>query len=192
MAISKSLKTIPPIAAGAAAMGAGAVTAAMGVVQLLDPNKEAGTDVIGWAGYSKLAMLVVALLLIAPVYLTLARWARWEVAGAVAAAGTVVLALTCITSLVNGEDLAAFNVLAPFTNAAWLFGSIALAISLRQTGRVRTAVAVGLPLAWVAMLPLSSFGGPLVAGAYWIWVGRLLREGSIEDEQEAELGLAPA
>ena len=97
-----------------------------------------------------------------------------------AAAGTAVLGLTSITSIVNGHDLGLFNVLAPLTNAAWLFGSIILAVSLKRAGKVPPAVAVGLPIAWVATIPLATVGGGVIAGAYYLAVGHLLVNHSTE------------
>jgi hypothetical protein len=56
----------------------------------------------------------------------------------------------------------------------WLFGAIGLAVSLRRAGEVSKLVAFGLPAVQVFALPLSVFGGPIVAGAYWLAVGYLL------------------
>ncbi|WP_205696625.1 hypothetical protein [Conexibacter sp. SYSU D00693] len=53
---------------------------------------------------------------------------------------------------------------------ALLFGSVALAVSLRRAGRVPAALAIGLPLTWLAALPLSMVGGGIVAGACWLVV----------------------
>ncbi len=135
------------------------------------------------AGYLALSFFIVALLSIAPSFIALARRAR-SGAGAkaalAAAAGTTILGLTSITSLVNGHDLALFNVVAPVTNAAWLVGSIILAISLKRAGKVPAAVAVGLPLAWVAPIPLATFGGGVLAGAYYLATGYLLASEAIE------------
>ena len=69
---------------------------------------------------------------------------------------------------------------APVTNAAWLIGSIILAVSLKRAGRVPAAVAVGLPLAWVATIPLATVGGGVIAGAYYLAVGYLLASEAIE------------
>ncbi len=82
--------------------------------------------------------------------------------------------------LLNGHDLGLFNVLAPLTNAAWLFGSIILAVSLKRAGKVPPAVAVGLPIAWVATIPLATVGGGVIAGAYYLAVGYLLVNHSAE------------
>ena len=65
-------------------------------------------------------------------------------------------------------------VVAPLANAGWLFGSIAMAVSLKRAGRVPGAIAIGLPLSWVATLPLAVVGGGVVAGVYWMATGYLL------------------
>jgi hypothetical protein len=69
------------------------------------------------------------------------------------------------------------------TNAAWLFGSIVLAVVLQRRRAVPTLVAVGLPLCWVAIIPLSHLGGGLIAGAYWMMVGYLLTTDAIRRRQ---------
>jgi hypothetical protein len=125
----------------------------------------------------------VFLISVAPSFIALARRGRSRLDAKVAlaaAAGTLVLGLTSITSLVNGHDLGMFNVIAPLTNAAWLFGSIILAVSLKRAGKVSTAVAVGLPIAWVATIPLGTLGGGVVAGAYYLAIGYLLVNDAIE------------
>jgi hypothetical protein len=73
-----------------------------------------------------------------------------------------------------------FPIVASLTNLAWLGGSIALAVSLYRTGRVSKRIAVGLPLVQVFALPLSMFGGGLIAGAYWVAVGYLMNQGALE------------
>ncbi len=42
------------------------------------------------------------------------------------------------------------------------------------------AVAVGLPLAWVATIPLATLGGGVLAGAYYLAIGYLLASDAIE------------
>jgi len=91
-----------------------------------------------------------------------------------------VLGLTSITSLAYGHDLGLFNVVAPLTNAAWLFGSVVLAVSLKRAEKVSGWVAVGLPVAWVATIPLATIGGGAIAGAYFLAVGYLLVNDAIE------------
>jgi hypothetical protein len=141
----------------------------------------------GGANASNLAILslffVVFLISVSPSFIALAHRARSGPAmkAAVgAAAGTLVLGLTGITSLINGQDLGIFNVIAALTNAAWLIGSIIIAVSLKRAGKVSTAVAVGLPIAWVATIPLSTVGGGVIAGACYLAIGYLLVNNMIE------------
>jgi hypothetical protein len=173
----QKLTSITDKLAGRAAILAGAALAAAGVTQIVHSQRHAGNRVVGVAGYLVLSFCVVAMLSVAPSFLALARRAQRGAAtkaALAAAAGTAVLGLTCITSIVNGRDLSMFNVLAPLTNGAWLFGSIILAVSLKRVGKVPPAITVGLPIAWVATIPLATVGGGLIAGAYYLGVGHLL------------------
>jgi hypothetical protein len=158
-------------------MLAGVAATAGGVTEIVHSQRHSGNDVVGLAGYLTLSFFTVFLITVAPSFIALARHSRSGLAAkaaVAAAAGTLVLGLTSITSLVNGHDLGVFNVIAPLTNAAWLFGSIIIAVSLKRAGRVSTAVAVGLPIAWMAAIPLSTLGGGVIAGAYYLAIGYLL------------------
>ena len=169
--------------AGRAAMLAGAAAVAGGVTEIVHSQRHSGNNVVGVAGYLTLSFFAVFLIAVAPSFIALARRARSELAmkAAVAAgAGTLVLGLTSITSIVNGHDLGLFNVIAPLTNAAWLIGSIIIAVSLKRAGKVSTAVAIGLPIAWVATIPLATVGGGVIAGAYYLAIGFLLVNDAIE------------
>lgn len=173
----------PDTLAGHFAILAGTAFAAGGVTQLIHTQRHAGSQVTGIAGHVVLAFLVVALLSVAPSFMALARHAPPGIAAKaaiVAAIGTTVLALTCITSIVSGHDLSLFNVVAPLTNAAWLFCSIILAVSLKRRGEISTAVAAGLPISWVAVIPLATIGGGVIAGAYYLIIGYLLITNMIE------------
>lgn len=181
------LKQISESTAGRAAMAGGALFAADGALQLVHPQ-HTGSKVVGLAGQLNLAFFIAALVLIAPTFLALARYARagWPAKAArAAAAGTAVLGVTSVTSLVMGHDGPWFNVLAPLTNAAWLFGSIALAVALARAGRVPTAAAVGLPLAWIGTIPLATHGGGLLTGGYFLIAGYLLATAAIERPRAA-------
>ena len=169
--------------AGRAAILGGAVFIAGGVTEIVHSQRGADSQVVGVAGYLALSFFIVALISIAPSFIALARRARSRVAtwaALAAAAGTTILGLTSITSLVTGHDLALFNVLAPLTNAAWLLGSIILAVSLKRARRVPTTVAIGLPLSWAATIPLGTFGGGVIAGAYYLTIGYLMASDAIE------------
>jgi hypothetical protein len=171
------LSSITDKLAGRAAIVAGAAFAAGGVTQIVHSQRHAGNRVVGVAGYLVLSFFVVALVSAAPSFPALARKARSDAAtkaALAAAAGMALLGLTSIASIVNGHDLGLFNVIAPLTNGAWLVGSIVIAVSLKRAGTVPTAVAVGLPLAWVATIPLATVGGGVIAGAYYLALGYLL------------------
>ena len=182
----RTISSISDKLAGRAAMLAGAAAIAGGVTQVVHSQRHSGNNVVGVAGYLTLSFFVVFLVSVAPSFIALARRARPGLAvkaAVAAAAGTLLLGLTSITSLVNGHDLGMFTVIAPLTNAAWLFGSIILAVSLKRAGRVSTAVAVGLPIAWVATIPLATVGGGAIAGVYYLAIGYLLINDAIERRQ---------
>jgi hypothetical protein len=175
------LKHISDHVAGKAAMVAGAAFAAEGVVQLIHPQ-DSGSEVVGLAGQLVISFFIVALVAMAPAVIALGRYARpgraQKVATAVAGA-TTLLGLTSITSLVMGHDGVWFNVIAPLTNAVWLFGSIALAVSLKRACRVATAIAVGLPVAWIGTIPMATIGGGLITGSYFLTLGYLLSQDAL-------------
>lgn len=177
------LSSITDKLTGRAAILAGIALTAGGITQIIHSQRHAGNRVVGVAGYLVLSFFVVALIAVAPSFLALARRARLGAAtraALAAAAGTAVLGLTSITSIVNGHDLGLFNVLAPLTNGAWLLGSLVIAVALKRAATVPTAVAVGLPLAWVATIPLATIGGGVLSGAYYLAVGYLLARGTTD------------
>jgi hypothetical protein len=164
-------------------MLAGAAAAAGGVTEIVHSQRNSGNNVVGVAGYLTLSFFAVFLISVAPSFIALARRAqsgRAAKAAVAAAAGTLVLGLTSIASLVNGHDVGVFNVIAPVTNAAWLFGSIIIAVSLKRAGKVSNAVAFGLPIAWVTTIPLAAVGGGVISGAYYLAIGYLLVNDAIE------------
>jgi hypothetical protein len=87
-----------------------------------------------------LALFAFALIASAVGYLALGDRARTNTAAKLVALGTLAFGVTCVTSVINSHDLVFFKVVAPITNAIWLFGSIALAVSLKRAGRVPRAV----------------------------------------------------
>jgi hypothetical protein len=188
------LKNIPTSLAGKAALAAGAAFAAEGVVQLVH-SQHTGSKVVGLAGHLNLAFFIAGLVLATPAVVALSRYARpgrAQTAALAAATGTAVLAITSISSLVMGHDGVWFNVIAPLTNAAWLFGSIALAVSLKRAGHLPTTVALGLPVAWIATIPLATLGGGLITGAYFLIVASMLTSDRTQDATQpvAEAALA--
>jgi len=189
----EQFSTITDKLAGRAAILAGAAATASGVTQIVHSQRHSGNNVVGVAGYLTLSFFVVFLISVGPSFIALARRGRSKLgakAALAAAAGTLVLGLTSITSLINGHDLGMFNVIAPVTNAAWLLGSVIIAVSLTRAGTVNTAGAVGLPIAWVATIPLGTLGGGVVAGAYYLAIGYLLVNDAIE--RRARIAPQPA
>src|SRR5919204_661289 len=177
------LKSISDSLAGKAAIAAGALWAATGTVQIVHSQNGTGEKVEGLAGHLALGFFLGALIMLSPVFIALARRAsagRVQNAALAASVGTLVLGVTCITSLVMGHDGVWFKFIAPTTQACWLFGSIALAVSLKRAGRVPKFVAIGLPVIWIGAIPLSGFGGGLISGAYCLAVGHLLTSGALE------------
>jgi hypothetical protein len=168
--MNRSLPRVPALAA----MSGGAAWIAVGAIQLTGRDELRTSDIETALEHTLLGFMAAALLLTAPAVVALARRSR---AGYVAAAGQVLLAIACTTSNIVGHDPAFFLVAAPLANALWLFGSIAVAVSLRH--EVGRAIAFGLPAVQVFALPLSMFGGPIVSGAYWIAVGYLLSVGAL-------------
>jgi hypothetical protein len=157
-----------------AAMAGGGAWVATGAIHLTGRD-ELRTDAIeSVLEHTLLGLMAAALLLTAPAIVALARHARTRRPAYVAVAGQVLLAIAVTTSNIVGHDPAFFLVAAPLANAMWLFGAIALAVSLRRAGEVAPVVAFGLPAVQVFALPLSIVGGPIVGGAYWLAVGYLL------------------
>jgi hypothetical protein len=168
-----------------AVMAAGAAYAGCGLVQIVHSQRGAGEDVVGVAGYLSLSFFAVALILSAALFLILGERARTDKGAIAAGIGVVALGVTCISSVINSHDLPFFVVVAPITNALWLFGSIALAVSLKRAGSVPRWVYLGLPLIWVGGIPLSTFGGGLISAAYLLAVGYLLSDGVLETVEPA-------
>ena len=166
-------------------MAGGAAFAAGGVVQIVHSQRGSGEDVVGVAGHLSLGFFALALVLSAAGFLGLAERARSNKGAVAATVGVVALGITCFTSLINSHDLPFFVVVAPITNALWLFGSIALAVSLKRAGRVPRWVYLGLPIVWVGSIALATLGGGLIAGAYWLAVGYLLADHSQETRSPA-------
>ena len=177
------LNAISDRLAGRAAMLSGASLIAGGVTQIVHSQRNAGDKVVGVPGHLTVGFFVVSLICMAPSFIALARYARPGIArkaAVAAAAGTLALGATATTSLIAGHDLSLFTVMAPLTNALWLFGALVLAVSLKRAGCVPTWVAVGLPLAWAATIILATLGGGVLSGAYYLSVGLLLAGGAIQ------------
>ena len=179
----QKLNSISSLMAGRSAMVAGSFLAADGVVQVVHSQRHAGSRVVGLAGNLTLAFVSLALVAMVPAFVALARYGRSALADKAAwaaAGGVVLLAIGCLTSIINQHDLAIFPAIAGLANLAWLGGSLVLGISLHRGERVPKAVAIGLPVTWIFSIPLATFGGCLVSGVYFLAVGYLLVNQAIE------------
>ena len=171
------IKSFSNRVAAPAALAAGAAWAADGVVQLIHPQTSSDTLVVGAAGYANLALFVAALILVSPAVIALGEKPQTKLAlraGIAAAAGTVLLGITGITSLAHGRDYSFFPVIATVTNAAWLLGSIVIAVALKRTRTAPKWAVYGLPVAWIGSIPLATHGGGLITGAYWMMTSLLV------------------
>jgi hypothetical protein len=187
------LKNIPDQLTAKATIAAGALFAAAGTVQIIHSQRGTGEKVEGLAGHLSLGFFLGGVILIAPLFLALARRAtpgRAEKAALAAAAGTVVLGLTCISSLAMGHDGVWFRVIAPLTNGAWLIGAIVLAVSLKRAARVPRFVAFGLPVMQVGVTVLGPLGGGLISAAYALAVGHLLASDVLERQPSGQVAEA--
>lgn len=163
--------------AAPAAMASSAALAVAGIIQITDTQSSQTTSV-GIEHVSLAAFSLNALVLI-PVALHLARLAGGSRGGVVASVGLAALTVLTIISNVRGEDPSFFPAVAIPSNLLWLGGFVAIGIALKRSGRVPAAIAVGLPITWFFMLPLSMVGGGLVAAAYWLVVGWLVMHGEL-------------
>lgn len=171
--------------AAPAAMATSAALAVSGIIQIFDEQSSQSTSVgiehVGLAGFT---VMVLALI---PVALHLGRLAGGSRGGGIASVGLAALGAISIVSNVRGEDPSFFAAVAAPANLLWLVGFTMLAVALKRNGRVPAAIALGLPVSWFFMLPLSMVGGGLVAAAFWLVVGWLALHGEL-----ARGGASPA
>lgn len=180
--------------AGRIAVLAGAVMAGTGALYATRPDIQSSA-VETPVEHTVLVLLASILILVIPATVALGRRAGTVLglrAAAVAVAGQVALAVTCTASNVNGGDPDWFIVAAPLSNLLWAGGWIALAVALWRTGAVARGFAVGLPLCWIALLPLSALGGALLAGGFWLTLGTLTAAGTLRRSQAHDARAAAA
>jgi hypothetical protein len=168
---------ISPRLAATAAIGAAAALAVGGIIQITDT--QSGESTVVGVEHVTLAMLTTTCVLLAVVTLFLGRAAGRTRPAAVAATGMLVLAPLTVISNVRGTDPSFFAAVAIPSNLLWFGGWIALAVALKRSGAVPAKLAIALPFTWILALPLSAVGGGLVAGAYWLLVGWLIRHGEL-------------
>jgi hypothetical protein len=167
--------------AGRIAIAAGALMAGTGALYATRPDVD-HTTVTTPVQHAVLALLAGILILAIPATIAHGRRAGTLLgrrAATVAVVGQLALAATCTASNINGADPGWFVVAAPLSNLLWGGGWVALAVALWRSGAVARGFAVGLPLCWIALLPLSSFGGALLAGGYWLALGTLMAAGTL-------------
>jgi hypothetical protein len=171
-------RTAPSSTVPSAALAAGALQIAVGVLQAVDPGDTIPT--LRPVEHAVLGLYAVSLVLLAPVHLRLGALSRARRSPVVAAGAMVALAIAMTITNLHDQDYWWFPAVAVPVNAAWLLGAVVLSASLWRAGRVARWVAV-LPVASLLLgLPLSQLGGGAVAGAAWLAVGALLRAGALE------------
>jgi hypothetical protein len=159
-----------------------------GILQLTD-DQSGQTTVVG-VEHVTLGAFTVTLIALIPVVLAFGRlttptWpARITTVGLIALAG-----LTTISNL-RGEDPSFFPPVAVVSNLLIVVGLIGLAVTLTRSGRFPKALAIGLPVTWVFVLPLSAIGGGLAASAYWLVVAWLLHQAELPRRTSPQLETA--
>jgi hypothetical protein len=169
--------TITTRTAALAAQAAGVVVAVGGIIQLTD-TASGETTVVG-IEHLGLATFTGLLVHLIPVVLHLGRLAGRPRIAAMSVAGQVALAAMTVISNVRGEDLSIFPAVAIPSNTLILAGLVTLAVTLRRRGILPKPLAVGLALVWIVTLPLSNFGGMVLAGGYWLALAWQLKNGEL-------------
>lgn len=154
-----------------AAAAGGAVYVFTGAIQATHEFGGTHNTIDSTAEYLVTAGFALALFLIGPMYRVLGRMAGAGRAGNVSMAAQYVLGTLTTISVINGEDLAVFNVLAPICLLTWLASTVLVARALKRTNAVPAAVAYALPFAQIVTIVLSPIGGPMLSGAFWLVVG---------------------
>ena len=122
--------------------------------------------------YANILSLVATMAVLTPVVLAIGGIARAPRATRVVLTGFAALSALCLSSVVNGEDLAFFPAVAIPANLMWLGGFIALGVILFRHGVIERRYAFALPRVWVALLPFSQVGGAIVAAVLLVAVTR--------------------
>ena len=158
------------ITALAAVLG-GLVYVFCGTLQVTQDFQGSHNTLDTTAEYLVTAGFAAALFLTAGAYRVFGALADAPRVGIVAMVPQLVLGTMCTISVINGEDPAVFNAIAPLCLLTWLVSSVVLAVRLRRREAVPGQVAVALPLLVVATIALSPVGGPILTGAFWLVVG---------------------
>ena len=161
------------LAGGAAYVFTGAIQATHGDFGGTHNTLDSNAEYLVTAGFA------AALFLTAPAYRVLGALAGAPRIGIVAMVPQLVIGAMCVVSVLNGEDPAFFNAVAPLCILIWLVSSLVLGVKLKRNGAVPPAVAIAIPLLLVTTIALSIVGGPLLTGAFWLAAAtHVLREGT--------------
>jgi hypothetical protein len=172
----KSLFTNTRMAAAGATV-AGIALAAGAVIEVTDTQSASNTTV--GIEHVSLGAFSLALLALALPIAYVGRLAGARRAATIAIVGQVLLAAICLAGNVRGTDLGIFPAVAVPSNLMLVGGWAVIASALRRRARLSTTLAVSLPASWITALVLAAVGGGLVAGAYWLAVGYLMRNDSL-------------
>jgi hypothetical protein len=167
---------IPARTASAAALAAAPVLLLTAVLQLADEQSSESTTV--GIEHLTVACLSVLLALMIPVTLHLGQRAGAPRAALVPAVGMAALAVLSTVSNIRGSDPSFFAAVAAPANLLWFGGWIGLAVVLRRRDALPRALAIGLPLLWIATIPGSMIGLGAVGAAYCLVLGRTLSSSS--------------
>lgn len=168
------MTSIAPRTAAVASLAAAPVLLLTAVLQLAHEQSSESTTV--GVEHLTLACLTALLVLMAPVTLHLGRRAGAPRLAAVPATGMLVLAALTVVSNVRGSDPSFFDAVAATTNLMWFGGWIALSVALVRSGALPRALAIGLPLLWVAAIPGSMAGLGALGAAYCVVLARTLAD----------------
>lgn len=174
--------TTRPALAGWAGIAGGAASAVVGAIQVV--RAENFDPVVDGAEHVMLSMFAAALVLWIPAYLALGRSTgtrAGRIGGYLAAFGCALLAFGSTSTNLHDQDYSWFSVVAVPANAAWLIGSLTLAVVTFRRRTLPRWLAVGVALVWVTSIILSQAGGNLVAGAVWCVIGYLMVTGARTD-----------
>jgi hypothetical protein len=154
-----------------AAIAGGIVYAFCGAIEATQDFKGTHNTIDSTGEYLVTGGFSLSLILTVWAYRELGRSGSRPRAAMAAVVAQMVLAGLSVISVIRGEDLSIFNVVAPICLLTWLVSSIVIGVGLKKTRAVPKSVAYGLPAIMIATIPLSTIGGPLVTGAFWIAVG---------------------
>jgi hypothetical protein len=165
--------------AGWAAVAGGLASIVGGAVQAV--RIEDFNPIVDRTEHVLLTAIAVALVLWIPAYVVLGRMTgtrAGRIGGWLGAAGCALLAFGMTTTNLHDQDYSWFSVVAVPANAAWLAGSLTLAVVTFRRRTLPRWLAVALALVWVTSIILSQAGGNLVAGLIWAVIGWLMVAGA--------------